>query len=107
MTEGGWMNAAPKARVDRERVLVAASELANRHGLDQLSMSELALALGIRTPSLYTHVAGLSELHRLLALKGLRELEERMARAPLGKSPDEPIQPPAPPYRPSITQSPS
>ena len=63
------MNAAPKARVDRERVLVAASELANRHGLDQLSMSELALALGIRTPSLYTHVAGLSELHRLLALK--------------------------------------
>src|SRR5947209_7471790 len=93
------MNAAPKARVDRERVLAAASELANRHGLDHLSMSELALALGIRTPSLYTHVAGLSELQRLLALKGLRELEERIARAALGKSADEAIKAAAHAYR--------
>jgi AcrR family transcriptional regulator len=99
MTEGAEMNAAPKARVDRESVLTAASELANRHGLDHLSMSELALALGIRTPSLYTHVAGLSELHRLLALKGLRELEERMARAALGKSADEAIKAAAHAYR--------
>lgn len=93
------MNSAPKVRVDRESVLAAASELANRHGLNQLSMSELALTLGIRTPSLYTHVAGLRELHRLLAIKGLRELEERMARAALGKSADEAIKAAAHAYR--------
>ncbi|HEX4208718.1 MAG TPA: WHG domain-containing protein [Ktedonobacteraceae bacterium] len=100
------MNAAPKARVDRERVLATASELANRHGLDQLSMSELALALGIRTPSLYTHVTGLDELHRLLAIKGLRELDERLTRAALGKSTDDAIKAAAHAYRQFVHECP-
>lgn len=83
------MKSEPKARLDRECVLAAAAELVNRNGLDQLTMGELAAILGIRTPSLYTHVTGRNELFRLLAMRGLFELDERIARAALGKSTDD------------------
>lgn len=60
--------------------------LANRRGLDRLSMSDLAAALEIRTPSLYSHVAGIDAVKRLLALDGLAALEAGAARATIGKS---------------------
>ena len=56
-----------RVRVDLTRIRHAASTLANRHGLDGLSMHDLARALHIRTPSLYSHVGGLAEVKRLLA----------------------------------------
>lgn len=75
-----------RVRVDRERLVEAAAALVNRQGLDNLSMNELALALGVRTPSLYSHVEGLDDVKRLLALHGLEQLDRGVARAVLGKS---------------------
>ncbi len=49
-------------------------------------MSDLAHALNVRTPSLYSHVAGIDDVKRLLALHGLAELEQGAARATIGKS---------------------
>jgi len=49
-------------------------------------MSELSHALNVRTPSLYSHVAGIGDVKRLLALRGLAELEEGAARATVGRS---------------------
>lgn len=49
-------------------------------------MSGLAEALNIRTPSLYSHVAGIADIRRILALHGLAELERGAARATVGKS---------------------
>lgn len=92
MTEQGKkIKAVSKTRVDLTRVLAVATILADRDGLDQLSMRELASALGIQTPSLYTHVTSLKTLHRLLALKGLRALDERITRAALGRSTDDAV----------------
>jgi AcrR family transcriptional regulator len=68
------------------RVLKGATVLVNQRGLDELSMSELAQALNVRTPTLYSHVAGIDDLKRLLALHGLTELDRAMARATIGKS---------------------
>ncbi len=56
-------------KVDRERIGEEAASLANRHGFDGLSMSDLAQALKVRTPSLYSHVAGIGEVKRLLSLR--------------------------------------
>lgn len=75
-----------RMRVDKERLVEAAAQLVNRNGLESLSMNELALALGVRTPSLYSHVDGLDAVRRLLALRGLEALDRRIARAALGKA---------------------
>jgi AcrR family transcriptional regulator len=45
-----------------ERVLAAALEIADRHGLDHLTMRSLGEALGVEAMSLYNHVAGKDEV---------------------------------------------
>ena len=73
-------------KVDLTRIRQAASALANQHGIEGLSMNDLARALHIRTPSLYSHVGGIGEVKRVLALYGLEELEREAARATIGKA---------------------
>jgi AcrR family transcriptional regulator len=51
-----------------------------------LTMSDLAARLGVRSPSLYNHIGGLDDLRSALALLGVRELEGRLARAAIGKA---------------------
>ena len=53
-----------------EQVVEAAAEIADRDGLDALSLAKVASALGVKSPSLYTHVRGLAGLRRQLALHG-------------------------------------
>jgi AcrR family transcriptional regulator len=74
------------AKVDVPRICREAGILANRRGLDRLSMNDLAQALGIRTPSLYSHVEGIDDVKRFLALHGLAELDAVVARATIGRS---------------------
>jgi AcrR family transcriptional regulator len=67
------------------RVVVdAAGQLADSRGIDQLTLGALAEELGVRTPSLYNHVAGLPGLRRELALRGLHELAEALRDAAVG-----------------------
>jgi AcrR family transcriptional regulator len=51
-----------RARLSRERVLRAAVELADRDGLDAVSMRRLGQALGVEAMSLYNHVANKDDL---------------------------------------------
>lgn len=76
---------SPRAGLDTETVVEAAAEMVDREGLAALTMAQLAKQLGIRTPSLYNHVDGLPGLHRALALRGLRALNEHLTRAAIGK----------------------
>ncbi len=48
--------------LSRERVLAAAVELADREGIDALSMRRLGQELGVEAMSLYNHVAGKEDL---------------------------------------------
>ena len=64
----------------------AAAKLVDEEGIDQLTLGRLAGRLGVRTPSLYNHVAGLPGLKQDLALYCLRELLDRLLRATIGKS---------------------
>src|SRR5215204_6317951 len=78
----------PKAGLDHAAVVQAAAALADTAGIGQLTLADLAARLGVRTPSLYNHVAGLPGLRRDLALLGTRELCARLSRATIGKSGD-------------------
>ncbi len=85
--------------LDEAAVLRAAAELVDAEGLETLSLARLAEALGVRSPSLYNHVAGLEGVRRGLALLGARELRDRLARAAIGKSGDDALYTIADAYR--------
>jgi AcrR family transcriptional regulator len=80
---------SPRAGLSREAVVEAAASLADEEGLEGVTLAKLASRLGVRTPSLYNHVAGLEGLRRELALLGTRELGRRLGRAAVGKTTDE------------------
>ena len=75
---------APRRRLDRAQVLEAARSLADTHGVEALSIKQLADTLGIKPPSVYAHFAGLPELRRGLALWGFRALEQQLSTAVVG-----------------------
>lgn len=67
-------------------VVDAAAKLADKEGLDGLTLSRLAAQLGIKPPSLHKHIDSLDSLRRELALRGLREANQRMTRGAVGRS---------------------
>ena len=77
---------SPRAGLDRAVVVEAAAALADEEGFEGLSLARLAERLGVRTPSLYNHVAGLEGIRRELVLMGLRELGRALSRASIGVS---------------------
>ena len=58
-----------KAGLTREQVVAVAAEIADRNGLDALSLASVASTLGVRSPSLYSHVDGLAGLRRQLSIR--------------------------------------
>jgi AcrR family transcriptional regulator len=56
----------PKQRLDLDRIVKAAMDVADAEGLQALSMRKVAEALGVGTMSLYTYVPGKAELIDLM-----------------------------------------
>jgi AcrR family transcriptional regulator len=77
-----------RAGLDRAAVVAAAARLADDEGAEAVSLARLAAVLGVRSPSLYNHVAGQEGLRRELALLGVKELTRRLSAAAVGKSRD-------------------
>lgn len=75
-----------RAGLDKTTVIEEAARLIDEEGLEQLSLGRLAERLGVRSPSLYNHVAGLPGLKRDLAVYCLRELIGPLTRAVIGKA---------------------
>ncbi len=76
----------PRAGLDAEAVVTAAAALADSDGLHELTLARLAGALGIRTPSLYSHINGLDDLRARLGARGARELAANLQRAVAGRA---------------------
>ena len=75
--------------INRQQVVEAAASLADEVGLENLTLSILADRLGVRSPSLYNHVEGLTGLRRelsLLAANTIAELSSQAAKRRKGKS---------------------
>jgi len=79
---------SPRAGLTTEHVVAAAVELADRDGLESLTLARVAAHLGVRPPSLYHHVAGAAGLSDEMQIRGFRELRDRLRRVAVGKSGD-------------------
>ena len=86
-------NSPPAARrpLDADRVIAAASKIADTEGLDKLTLTRVADTLGVRQPALYRHVEGYDDLLRSLSLRGREILAQRLADAAVGLSGDDAV----------------
>lgn len=90
---------APRAGLDREKVLAAAATLVDRDGVDGLTVAALAAQLGVRPPSLYNHMESLEQLQQVLAARALAELAAGMQTAATGLAGAEALRAVAQAYR--------
>ena len=67
-------------------VVDAAVALVEAEGADALQLSQVAKALGVRTPSLYNHVDGLDDLQREVALRATVALGQALGDAVMGRA---------------------
>jgi AcrR family transcriptional regulator len=89
----------PRRGLDRPQVVDAAVAIADRDGLDAVTLARVADSLGVRAPSLYHHVIGRDGLMRAIALRGLGELTSALQGAALGRAGAEALRAAAHAYR--------
>lgn len=75
-----------RAGLDTQTLVLAAADLADEHGIEEVTLAALAAKLGVRSPSLYNHINGLSGLRTLLAIYGQEQLYKVISEATEGLS---------------------
>lgn len=76
----------PKKGLSRDSIVDAAAALVERRGLENITLHELADALGVKTASLYNHLQGLPELNARLAERSLERLNAAIRTAMAGRT---------------------
>lgn len=66
--------------LDRASVLDAAWDLANRDGIENIGIKQIADELGIRSPSLYNHIRDLSDIRSEVAAKTANRFAESLEK---------------------------
>ncbi|MCP5026387.1 MAG: TetR/AcrR family transcriptional regulator [Actinomycetia bacterium] len=72
---------ARKIGLTLDTVVDAAVVVADRDGLDSVTLARVAEALGVKSPSLYSHVDGLAGLRRQLSFRAAAQLTAAFADA--------------------------
>jgi AcrR family transcriptional regulator len=75
-----------RAGVTPKRVTDVAASVADRDGLDALTLAAVAGELGVSVPSLYKHVEGLDGMRRLLTVRAVDELAADVTAAVVGRA---------------------
>ncbi|MEV0111022.1 TetR/AcrR family transcriptional regulator C-terminal domain-containing protein [Nocardia sp. NPDC050799] len=70
--------------ITRERIVAAALELLNEHGMDALTVRALASRLDVKAPALYWHVRNKQELLDEMATFVMRRVTDALAAIPRG-----------------------
>src|SRR3954469_2670869 len=76
----------PRAGLGTDTVVAAGADLADEVGFAGLSMGQLAERVGVRTPSLYKHVANQDDLNRRIAALALAEAADAVGAATQGRA---------------------
>ncbi len=76
----------PRTGLTAAEVVRAGAELADEAGFARLTLGMVAERLGVRPPSLYKHVASLADLQHRIATLAMRELDEAIRDAMIGRS---------------------
>lgn len=74
----------PKTKISKEMVIKEAAHMANKIGIENLSLKTLAAELGVKSPSLYNHVDGLDDLKQQLMFYGWKEVEDKIIQSVIG-----------------------
>jgi AcrR family transcriptional regulator len=72
--------------LDAGRVVDTAVAIADADGLPAVTLARVSAELGVRAPSLYSHVEGRPGLLRAVAVRGVRELTAVLRDAAVGRS---------------------
>ena len=97
--------ATMKVRLDKNTIIEAAANMADKIGIANVTLKVLAEELGIKSPSLYKHFSGgLDELNKELMLYGWRILKADITIAAIGKSQDNAIRAICYAYRKFVTE---
>ncbi|CAM3980557.1 WHG domain-containing protein [Paenibacillus alkaliterrae] len=64
----------PRKGLDLPTIVAAAAGIADASGVEEVTLASLAQKLGVRSPSLYNHIKGLTGLRIQLAIYGLKKL---------------------------------
>ncbi|MFJ9540988.1 TetR/AcrR family transcriptional regulator [Streptomyces sp. NPDC101225] len=75
-----------RAGLTPDRIVVAAADLADEAGFENVSLSALARHFGVRDASLYAHVRNLQDLRTRMALLAGAEMIDRIAAAVAGRA---------------------
>lgn len=75
-----------RIRLDRKIIVSAAAEIADLNGLDNVTLTAISNHLGVRNPSLYNHINGLSEIKGQMAIWGTNQLRLKISDAAIGKA---------------------
>lgn len=76
----------PRAGITPDRVTDVGAELADEIGFEHVTVAEVARRLGVRTASLYSHVASTGDLSERVSLRALEELADLASDATAGKA---------------------
>jgi AcrR family transcriptional regulator len=76
----------PRVGLDPTAVVAAGAALADEVGFAGLTMGQLAERVGVRTPSLYKHVANQEDLNRRIAALALAEAADAVGAAIQGRA---------------------
>lgn len=79
----------PRAGLSKDVVVDVAIAIIDESGIETLSLAAVASRAGVATPSLYKHIGGLGELRKLVSLRVLDEIADRLANAVMGRSKDD------------------
>lgn len=82
---------APRNGITINKILLAATEIVDTNGVEELTLTSLAQKLEVRSPSLYNHFDGLHGIRRMLSNYGLEQLLSTLMRAAIGRSGDNAI----------------
>ncbi len=72
--------------VDADLVIETAEQLVDRSGASDLTMTALAKQLGVRTPSLYSHVQSIDDVLGGVQARAMRSLGDDLQRAAMGRT---------------------
>jgi AcrR family transcriptional regulator len=95
-----------RAGLDHDRVVAVAAAIADADGLEAVTLARVATALGVKSPSLYNHVAGRDGLLHGVAVLGLGELAARLREAAIGRAGPEALLATAEAYRTYVKEHP-
>ena len=76
----------PRAGLTTAAVVTAGADLADEVGYADATLAQLAERIGVRTPSLYKHIASQADLNRRIAALALDEAADVMGTAIQGRS---------------------